>query len=77
MRLHVQKKKPFNREGQLCWRCRKATNPKDNDCPWSKRLEPVPGWKAKKIKIKYNDLGLAKSIYESYEIRKCPLFEEG
>lgn len=34
------------RGSSLCWLCRHATN-KYRACPWSAKLEPVPGWTVK------------------------------
>lgn len=59
---------------QLCWSCRKATNPAGNDCPWSSKCEPVEGWIAKYIKREYTSKG-NKPTYESYAIESCPLYQ--
>lgn len=53
---------------QLCWRCVKATG----GCSWSARLEPVEGWKAKKVKR----MGYYCEANEGWEITACPQFEE-
>lgn len=58
----------FNKLPTLCWDCANATN---NDCPWVDRAEPVPGWGAKKTKIRKG----GKVICESYHIRSCPKFK--
>ena len=54
----------------LCWSCQNATN--GGKCPWARSFAPVPGWKAEKTQIKGNGKG-AKG-YESYNVRKCPLY---
>ena len=62
-----------NKSLQLCWSCRHAVPHKGNGCPWAMRYEPVPRWRAKKTKIQLgNDRKMA-----SYQVRTCPLFEEG
>lgn len=53
---------------QICWDCKNACG----GCEWSDRLEPVPGWTAKKVK-KF-DHGLE---YTTYSIKKCLKFERG
>jgi hypothetical protein len=47
-------------------------------CPWEARFEPVPGWEATRTKVDPNGTyrGLKKG-YESYDIKKCPLFIDG
>lgn len=54
----------------LCWSCQNATN--GSKCPWARSFTPIPGWKAEKTQIKGNSKG-AKG-YESYNVRKCPLY---
>lgn len=49
----------------LCWICKKAIY----GCSWSQRFEPIPGWKAKPVKLR----GGA----DSYRVQECPLFELG
>ena len=55
---------------QLCWCCKKATNPYGNDCTWSNSLIPVNGWSAKPVVRDGNG-----RKYDSYEITRCPLFD--
>ena len=64
----MNNKKEYYFSDQLCWDCKNACG----GCEWSKSLEPVPGWKAKKIKKV--DHGFE---YETYSIKKCPKFERG
>ena len=52
----------------LCWTCQNATG----KCSWSARLEPVEGWKAKKIKVKGNFYTQQK--VDSYIVKKCPQY---
>lgn len=48
----------------LCWNCYHATNP-DGKCPWSSRLDPVPGWVAEPCTNKG---------YKTFLVLSCPLF---
>jgi hypothetical protein len=52
---------------QPCWTCKKAVN----GCIWSKRFDPVPGWKAEKTIITGNG-----EPYDSYKISYCPEYEK-
>lgn len=54
----------------LCWSCANATN--GSKCPWARSFAPVPGWEAEKTQIKGNSKG--DRGYESYNVRKCPLY---
>lgn len=54
------------RGNTLCWTCQNACG----GCSWSARLEPVEGWKAKKIKVKGNFY--TREIVDSYIVKKCP-----
>lgn len=54
---------------QLCWDCAKATG----RCSWSRRLEPVPGWTAMKVKR----LSHTGEIVEGTQITACPEFVKG
>lgn len=67
----LEKKKPNGRRynpktGQLCWRCRNATDM--NKCPWSIGILPE-GCVAKKVEIKNEGI-------DTYKIISCPLFKE-
>lgn len=53
----------------LCWSCQNATG----GCSWSKKLKPVRGWKAEKIKVK-GDFYTSK-IVDSYIVKSCPKFK--
>lgn len=54
----------------LCWSCANSTN--GSKCPWVRSFVPVAGWEAEKTQIKGNGKG-AKG-YESYNVKKCPLY---
>lgn len=45
---------------QLCWTCAKACG----GCAWSRRFDPVPGWKAERTRM-------------GYSILACPEYEKG
>jgi len=48
----------------LCWRCARA----GGGCPWSARLEPVPGWTARQVEgTQHNG--------DTYKVEACPLFQ--
>ena len=55
-------------EPTLCWDCANATN--GEVCPWANDFTPVPGWEAEKTYLMQDSL----SPYESYHVKKCPLF---
>lgn len=64
---------PPQYRSNICFDCARAVG----GCPWSRRFEPVPGWKAKAIT---RSLGTNKGEYDghlvdTYEITACPLFE--
>lgn len=51
----------------ICWHCQNACG----GCSWSKKLKPVKGWKAEKIKVK-----IVKGDYnDSYIVNECPEFK--
>lgn len=61
---------PRNHKPNICFDCQNSVpNGEDRGCPWSERLEPVPGWTAKKI---VRDINW--HPFETYEITACPLF---
>lgn len=64
-------------DGVICWDCRHAVPSAKTGCSWSRNFEPVPGWKAKKCKIRLCQFGKKTRETVSYEVRKCPQFEEG
>ena len=61
----------------LCWRCRNAVPSRNAGCSWSRSFRPVPGWKAKRCKLRMCKAGKAPRFTFSYDVRKCPEFEEG
>lgn len=70
-------KKPEVRSGPacqatLCWACRRAAGP--DMCPWARRGQPVPGWRAEPTVIKMG--GRADGISHSYKVMECPLYEK-
>lgn len=61
--------RPKGHKDSLCWYCEKACG----GCSWSRKLIPVEGWKAKKVKNKdYND-----ETIPCYKVIECPEFVEG
>ena len=60
---------------QLCWCCSNARG----GCSWSKKFEPVEGWKATPTVVcmqSENKKRGIKAIYaDSYDIEECPEFE--
>lgn len=69
----------FVSHANICFSCERAVG----GCPWSAidketgkvKFEPVPGWTAKKVKLR---LGVSKSKIEyvdTYHITACPLYE--
>ena len=60
----------YRNKRSLCWYCANSTN--GSKCPWVRNFTPVEGWEAEKTQIKGNGKG-AKG-YESYNVRKCPLY---
>lgn len=55
---------------QLCWTCKKACG----GCSWSSRFEPVPGWTAVAVAMRYRD-GKTRDV-DTYSITACPEYEE-
>mgnify|MGYP004523284735 CR=1 FL=1 len=63
----------FQGQGQaLCWRCRKACG----GCSWSRKLEPVAGWRAAVTEPPKYLCGSMRDI-PNYCVIECPEFEEG
>lgn len=54
----------------LCWSCKRATG----FCSWSRDFKPVQGWEAEPTLVK-SQQGAKNSVVESYNVKKCPLFE--
>lgn len=56
--------------GTLCWECQRARALPGVACQWTKKAEPVPGWKAVKMDIpRANQTPLP-----SYRVFECPMF---
>lgn len=57
----------------ICFDCiNSVPDDKGHGCPWSERFEPVPGWKAEPTIING-----ALAPVKSYDVKECPLYEEG
>ena len=62
----------WEESGQLCWGCKNACG----GCEWSRKLEPVPGWKAKKGAYRGYAAGKEGVMkVENYKVISCPKFE--
>lgn len=58
---------------QLCWTCQKACG----GCAWSDTLEPVPGWTAVPVRMRYRDgKALRPREIDTYSITACPEYAE-
>lgn len=64
-----RKYRPSDKETK-CWSCQNACG----GCSWSKKLKPVRGWKADKIKIKLFRIGDEDFYTDSYFVRECPKY---
>ena len=64
-RRKAKERRDTEYRAQLCWMCRKAVATSECHCSWSKDLEPVSGWDAKKQ---------ATHGKPKYYITKCPEF---
>lgn len=53
----------------ICWKCQNACG----GCSWSRRLEPVKGWKAERVVNK----DIYDTKFKSYKVIECPEFKEG
>lgn len=53
-----------------CWSCQNACG----GCSWSKKLKPVRGWKADKLKIKHHNDKDEPVYTDSYFVRECPKY---
>jgi len=62
----------------ICWECANAVPDRAGarGCSWSRRFEPVKGWKAIRKELRFND-GRGASANESYIVLECPQFERG
>lgn len=78
----------YNRQGfvgnlqgcsNICFTCEKACG----GCSWSEidtttgkvRFEPVPGWTARKVKLRIYGKGKSSFYTDTYHIIDCPLYE--
>ncbi len=63
---------------QLCWNCKRCTNPDNLTCSWAEKGIPVDGWTAAQGREYFSEKNLItgerKSIGRSYVISECPLF---
>ena len=63
---------------QLCWNCKRCTNPEDLPCPWAADGTPVDGWVAEQGIEYFHDCKIAgepkKSMGTTYVITQCPLY---
>ena len=55
---------------QLCWTCQNACG----GCSWADRLEPVSGWTATPVIMRYKDKNMRD--LETYSITACPEYTE-
>lgn len=62
----------LTKQQTLCWDCKKALG----GCSWSRRFEPVPGWKAV-VSETAGYLNEAMRQIPSYCVLNCPEFIEG
>ena len=62
VRLSLEDERRWYIMETLCWSCSKGAN----ECCFMESLEPVEGWKAKKVLCEGN---------ETYHVIKCPDFE--
>lgn len=55
-------------QNTICWTCKNACG----GCSWSQAMEhtPVPGWKAKPVKLRQN-----KGYADSYIVEECPQYD--
>lgn len=69
---------PINSKANICFDCDRACG----GCSWTEidpetekpRFEPVPGWTAKKVKLRLGACNKLVNIAETYHITACPLF---
>jgi hypothetical protein len=60
-------------QGNICFDCAHACG----GCSWSARFEPVPGWTAEPVKIRYYNTHEGPKFTRTYRITACPQFERG
>ena len=65
------------KEDQLCWNCKRCTNPTGLECPWAGKGVPVEGWTAAQGReyYKYNIEGKKVGcLGTTYIVKECPLY---
>ena len=76
--MKIDHKKYNTQPDQLCWNCKRCTNPDNLSCSWSSDGIPVEGWTATAGRTYYSEkspvTGKRVCIGESYAITECPLF---
>ena len=78
-RVGANGKKKYNiQPDQLCWNCKRCTNPDRLPCPWAADGVPVEGWVATPGREYFHtysyDGTKSKSMGITYSISECPLF---
>lgn len=69
--------KPKEEESQLCWNCKRCTNPDGLRCPWAENGALVEGWVATQGREYYKyDVNGKKTecIGNTYFVTECPLY---
>lgn len=76
--MKIDHKKYNTQPDQLCWNCKRCTNPDNLSCPWSSDGIPVEGWTATAGRTYYSEkspvTGKRVCIGVSCAITECPLF---
>lgn len=76
--MKIDHKKYNTQPDQLCWNCKRCTNPDNLSCSWSSDGIPVEGWTATAGRTYYSEkspvTGKRVCIGVSYSITECPLF---
>ena len=76
--MKIDHKKYNTQPDQLCWNCKRCTNPDNLSCSWSSDGIPVEGWTAAPGRTYYSEkspvTGRRVCIGVSYAITECPLF---
>lgn len=72
-------KKKYNiQPDQLCWNCKRCTNPDGLECPWAAEGKPVEGWTATPGREYFHEYAAdptkMKSMGITYSISACPLY---
>ena len=63
----------FHKRQTICWDCKNAVPEGKRGCSWSRKLEPVEGWKAIETEVTRIDGGMERQIKSALVI-ECPLF---